>query len=64
MCECCEEIEFWKSQDNEKVEHKIFACIKQYGWRKGQRKVKGQQCSTITSGTYTLNYCPRCGKKL
>lgn len=64
MCKCCELIEFWKSQKSEYADYKLFAKISQYGWKKGERKTKGQQRSTITSKAYDLNYCPICGRKL
>ena len=69
MCECCEEIEFWellnKQTDKDmNTSHKIFSRIVVYGWREGEKRIKGKQCSTINSETYDLNYCPVCGRKL
>ena len=68
-CKCCHEIEFWKDANLETdkkagCSHKIFACITSYGWRKGERRIKGKQHSVITSKAYDLNYCPTCGRKL
>ena len=64
ICKTCEEIEFWKQNKSDNVNSKVFANISQYRWPKGKRKIKGKQCSTITSEAYDLNYCPTCGKKL
>lgn len=69
MCKCCEEISFWRIANKEEenttnVSHKIFAKIAIYGWRKGERKIKGNQLSTVTTKAYDLNYCPTCGRKI
>ena len=69
MCKCCDEIEFWKETKKEEakrgiVESKLFAKISIYSWRKGEKKIKGNQSGTITSKAYNLNYCPMCGRKL
>lgn len=69
MCKCCKEIEFWqKSKKKEAeegiVESKIFAKLSIYSWKKGERKIKGNQISTITTKAHDLHYCPKCGKRL
>lgn len=68
MCECCEEIEFWKKEKKEELkrgiaESKLFSQIVIYTWRKGERKIKGNQSGTIDSKAYDLNYCPMCREK-
>ena len=35
-----------------------------YSWRKGERKIKGNQFSTITTKAHDLKFCPECGRKL
>ena len=35
-----------------------------YGWREGEKKVKGRQSFDYTTKAYELNYCPQCGRKL
>lgn len=69
MCKCCDEIEFWKKSNQEEkekgiCESKLFAEISIYTWRKGERKIKGNQSGTINSTAYDLKYCPMCGKKI
>ena len=63
-CKCCEEIEFWKNQKSDIVEYKLFAKLSQYGWKIGERKIKGNQISTITTRAFDLKFCPMCGRKL
>ena len=68
-CLCCEEIEIWQEHiKREKidniVESKIFAKLSIYTWRKGEKKIKGNQSGTITTKAHTLKYCPSCGKKI
>lgn len=65
MCKCCEEIKNWKeiNQNNENVINEIFAKLSIYSWRKGERKIRGNQFSQVTTRAYRLNYCPLCGKK-
>lgn len=68
MCKCCDEIAFWKKSNKEKqnsnLTSKIFVKLSIYTWRKDERKIKGNQSSTITTKAYDLNYCPMCGRKL
>lgn len=63
-CKCCEQINFYIKHMNDDYKEKLFAKISMYTWRKNQRAIKGEQCSTITSKAYDLKYCPTCGKKL
>lgn len=63
-CKTCEEIDFWKNQISDYVDYKLFAKISQYGWRKGKRKIKGNQDSAITTRAFDLKYCPTCGKRV
>lgn len=30
----------------------------------GERRIKGNQSSTITTRAFDLNYCPACGRKV
>jgi len=64
MCKCCERIEFWGNEKSDYVDHKLFVKLSQYGWRKGERKTKGKQATTITTRAYNLKYCPSCGIKI
>lgn len=59
MCRCCEIIEFWKESEKDK-NFKLFAKIAIYTWRKGEKRIKGNQYSDITTRAYDLNYCPNC----
>lgn len=64
-CICCEEIEFWKqmNKDKEKFEDKYYAqiCVCTYCKDTSiMKKPKGK----ITTKPYSLNYCPKCGRKL
>lgn len=52
MCKCCEDIDFLKEIYNKRF-FKFKAII--------MTKSKG---GTATHGTYLLNYCPNCGRKL
>lgn len=68
-CKCCHSIQFWENADKElekkqEVSSKLFAKICSYTWRKGQRRIRGNQISTVTSRAYNLNFCPSCGRKL
>lgn len=70
MCKCCEEIEFFKEM-NKKYDkengtfHKMYSQIAIYGWRKDIKiKIRKRANSVITTKTFTLNYCPECGRKL
>lgn len=65
MCKCCEEIENWKeiNQNNENITSKIFAKLSIRSWRKGEKKVEGNEFSNVTTNQYELRYCPLCGKK-
>ncbi|MCI8617417.1 MAG: hypothetical protein HFJ60_04145 [Clostridia bacterium] len=65
MCKCCEEIENWKeiNQNNENITSKIFAELSIRSWRKGEKKVRGNEFSNVTTNQYELRYCPLCGKK-
>lgn len=69
MCKCCEEIQFWKEAKTEEakkgiVESKLFSKISIITWRKGERKIMGKQCGSITTKLHPLKYCPECGRKL
>lgn len=69
MCKCCDEIEFWQKSKKKEAqegicESKIFAKLSIYSWRKGERKIKGNQFSTITTKAHDLKFCPECGRKL
>lgn len=63
-CKCCAARRFWKRHKSDVVEYKLFCELSQYGWRKGERKIKGKQISTITTKLYDLKYCPVCGRKV
>lgn len=51
MCECCEDIDFLKEIYDERFEFKAVIMTKSKG-------------GTATHGTYLLNYCPNCGKRI
>lgn len=51
MCECCEEIEFWKEDINKDSEILSQIVIK-------------RKRSSLTTQTFELNYCPECGQDL
>lgn len=53
MCKCCEEIEFWKENINKSKEIKCKLIIR-------NKNNKG----TITTESFSLKYCPTCGRKL
>lgn len=53
MCECCEEINFWKNSIDNSQELKTSLVI--------QRKNKR---STLTLDMFSLNYCPACGQMI
>lgn len=53
MCECCNEIGFWKECVNKS---KVITC-------KLVIKNKDNR-GTITTKAFDLNYCPMCGRKL
>ena len=53
MCECCEEINFWKNNIDKTQELKTSIVI--------QRKNKR---STLTVEMFSLNYCPACGQQI
>ena len=65
-CKTCDEINFWKNYHKipPGFTDKLFAKISIYTWKKGDKKIKGKQKSTITSQAYDLKYCPTCGIKL
>ena len=64
-CKTCEAINYWKNnQSKGDYEDKLFAKISIYTWKKGERKIKGNQISTITTRAYGLQYCPTCGKNI
>lgn len=42
----------------------MFAKLSIYTWRKGEKKIKGNQSGTITTKAHDLKYCPSCGKKI
>lgn len=50
MCECCEEIEFWKEDLKDK---EMLSQI-----------VIKRNRNTLTTTTFELNYCPECGRDL
>lgn len=69
MCKFCEEFIFlknlYKKTDEESnTSHKIFVRISIYGWKKGQRRIKGTQSSQTIYKAHNLKYCPMCGRKL
>lgn len=68
MCKCCEKINFYKNHiniiDKNRFKDKMFAKISIYTWQKEERAIKGNECSTIISKAFDLNYCPMCGKKV
>ena len=64
-CKTCETIDFWNTnRSHQGFEDKLFAKISIYTWKTGERKIKGNQKSTITTKAFNLNYCPTCGKKV
>ena len=62
MCKCCETIKWWRR--NKDKNDKLFSKIAVYGWREGERRIKGRQNFDYTTKAYELNYCPMCGRKL
>ena len=64
-CKTCEIIEYWKTRrSRDEFEDKLFAKISIYTWKKGERKIKGNQKSVITTKAFDLKYCPTCGRKV
>lgn len=53
MCECCEEIDYWKEDSIDKEGTEILSQI-----------VIKRKRSSLTTQTFDLNYCPMCGRKL
>ena len=51
MCKCCKDIDFLKEIYDKRF--KIEVAI-----------ISNSRGGTATHGTYTLNYCPQCGRKL
>lgn len=62
MCRCCETIEFWKESEKDK-NSKLFAKIAVYCWKKGERRIKGEEYFNYTTRAYDLKYCPSCRKE-
>lgn len=50
-CKCCEEIEFWKENIDNRQQMKSRIIIK-------------SSRSEITTEIFDLEYCPSCGKKI
>lgn len=53
MCECCDEIEFWKENINKSKEMKCKLVIR-----------NKNNTGTITTEAFDMNYCSMCGRKL
>ena len=62
MCKCCETIEFWKESEKDK-NSRLFAKIAVYTWRKGEKRIKGNQYFDYTTRAYDLKHCPSCRTK-
>lgn len=64
-CKTCENIEYWKTHPSKgEFEDKLFVKISIYTWQKGEKKIKGNQKSSVTTRAFDLKYCPTCGRKV
>ena len=54
-CKTCETIDFWNTnRSHQGFEDKLFAKISIYTWKTGERKIKGNQKSTITTKAFNF----------
>ena len=63
MCKCCEDIQFIKElnkTDIPNIKRILKATITSISKRKGEKGIVGR----VGYGSYDLNYCPMCGRKL
>lgn len=62
-CNFCEELEFWKQQENtKKFKYDYLTKLGIYTYRKDNMTLNPK--GIITSKPYSLNYCPMCGRKV
>ena len=65
-CKTCDEIKFWRTYKkvSPEFQDKLYSKISIYTFKKGKRKIPGNEKGSITSQAFNLNYCPTCGRKI